>query len=804
MELQLHIKSALPDSSSEEKYFDITAFFSQATGDIKSPKFWMGRKRHCQIRITDKKISRQHCYIEKTPEGNLTLIDNNSNNGCFVNGIKASGVILNEGDSITIGPYEMVLEKKESPADVPRPARPDDRSGGREMPLPRSRTVKKTAAPISTSQLLAVVGVIIIGLVFFMILFEQKDNTDEYTENTNNSSSPIEPIPETEPTVSSLPQVSIPVSVKSVTPVSKSTITPKPPTPGELTRKTIEEFEKQQQASKPQREKDETERQAKLKTEQEKEASLKRQQEEQKQLTEEKPRWNGHKIKIASLLTKYQYANAIESLNSFLKETKTDGVKIEVNGYMEDIQGEYSLFKKMVTNLAVNPTNSARKKIIIDNRTIWVTKADEIKFEGTIAGLSDSVYTRQWQDIPQDAVLELLQADIIKSERFYLATFCYNHNLPRDGERILIFCLKTYPAEKSRIDRFLARYKDIPLPPGGFYEYQGQLVTSEEKSYLDKGYIKYKEKWMSYDDMMTAKGFVKYQNKWVTLEEKAKIETRLGALTSLHKLLAPTGAINKPGADKEKLPWDKARTKETEHYIVKTNLSDEALNDICFAMECFYFEAKKIFKLTGDSGGKLKVYVFKEGKEYYANGGMGQGVYMGGGGEGNQIMTYYQPSTSDLGLSTTSVLLHEGTHQFVDLVCKVSRVPIWINEGLATYYESSKFEGSSLKTNIVNQNRLQLIRNLILKKDVPRLEDIINIRQANFAIYEYAHTWSLVYFFMNYNNGQYADELEDYFTAIKKKGFENRPQHKQLFEDTFKIKFEVLEKQWEDYIMKLH
>ena len=159
-------------------------------------------------------------------------------------------------------------------------------------------------------------------------------------------------------------------------------------------------------------------------------------------------------------------------------------------------------------------------------------------------------------------------------------------------------------------------------------------------------------------------------------------------------------------------------------------------------------------------------------------------------------MTFCQPPL------TASILLHEGTHQFVNIICNAN-VPIWINEGLATYYESSKFEGTALKTNIINQNRLQLIRSLIVKKDVPRLEDIINIRQANFTIYEYAHTWSLVYFFMNYNQGQYADELENYFESIKKKGFENRPQHKQLFENAFKVKFEVLENQWENYILKL-
>jgi hypothetical protein len=216
-------------------------------------------------------------------------------------------------------------------------------------------------------------------------------------------------------------------------------------------------------------------------------------------------------------------------------------------------------------------------------------------------------------------------------------------------------------------------------------------------------------------------------------------------------------------------------------------------------MECFYNEAKKIFKVAKNPGTKLKVYIFRDRAEYNANGGSSAsaGLYM----HGEQILALYQPGIG--GFNTTTILLHEGTHQFVDIVCTAPNIPIWINEGLATYYESSKFEGSSLKTNIINRGRLYTIQQLINKKDVPRLEDIINIRQANFTIYEYAQSWSLVYFFMNYKSGQYADELEAYFEALKKKGFENRPQHKQLFENTFKIQFEVLERQWEDYILKL-
>jgi len=545
---------------------------------------------------------------------------------------------------------------------------------------------------------------------------------------------------------------------------------------------------------KEQRARLEAEHQVKIKADLEKQAALKQRQEEQRLLTTEQTRWNNLKSTINQEIIKYQYSNAVKLLEDFLNSVKTASLKQDVADHMANIKGESIFFSNLVKSLTGGVN---RKKITLDSAgDIWITKADESGFEGSVAGLSGSVYTRQWKDTPAQSIINLFPRDLGKSERFNSATFCYNHGIPSDGERILIYCLKAYSDQKDRYSRFLARYKNIPIPDGGFSEYQGQLVTAEEKSYLEKGYVRYKDKWMTYDDMMTAKGLVKFQGKWVTQEEKAKIEARLSALTNLKKQLAPKGMIDKPGADKEKLPWTNARIKETEHYIIRANLSQEALDDLCYLMECFYFEAKKIFKVTRDPGAKLKVYVFKDDKEYYANGGTGgsRGVFMVRGSD-KQIMTFYQPPM------TTSVLLHEGTHQFVNIVS--SNVPIWINEGLATYYESSKFEGTSLKTNIVNQNRLQLIKSLINKKDVPRLEDVINIRQANFTIYEYAQCWSLVYFFMNYNQGQYADELEAYFESIKKKGFENRPQHKQLFENAFKIKFEVLEKQWEDYIMKL-
>ncbi|MFH0889470.1 MAG: FHA domain-containing protein [Planctomycetota bacterium] len=811
--IRLHIKSALPDSSSEEKYFEITSFFSQAAGDIESPKFWIGRKSDCQIRIADSKISRHHCYIEKTPEGNFKLIDNNSSNGCFVNGIEISQtILLNEGDNISIGPglYEMVLKKKEAVADIPEREMPlphlhteDDGYSTQKLFIRSIREMPSIAEGHSRKKQVLVASFIIIiitVLVFLIIPFKPKDNTNDYTKNTIDISFTNEPITSTEPAVSSLPQVN---TSDSVTSVSKTNLTPKPPTSADLIRQTVEGFEKQQQALKAQKEKEEAARQAKLQTERqaelEKQVILIRQQEELQWLAKEKLRWNEHKTKVASIITQYQYVNAIKSLNDFLKEVKTEDTKKEINGYIEDIQGEYLLFKNMIGNLT---DGTSRKKVVIANRTIWITKANETELEGTIAELNNSVYTRQWPDIPPETILGLFSSDLSKLDHFYLAVFCYNHNLAIKGEQILIFCLIKYTDTKPLIDRFLSCYKNIPIPDGGFTEYQSQIVTAEEKSYLEKGYVKHQGTWMPYEEMMTQKGFVQFENKWVTLEEKVLLEERLKNLTALQKLLAPMGIIDKYGADKEKLPWDEARVKETDNYIIKTNISQTALDDLCYLMECLYFDMKKTFRHSGDLGKKLNVYVFKNGKEYYANGGPrgSLGVYMSRG-EGKQIMTFYQPVGGVTGITTTSVLLHEGTHQFVRIVCN-DEVPIWINEGLATYYESSKFEGISLKTNILNRERLENIRPLIVEKKVAPLTDFINIRQSAFTVNDYAHAWSLVYFFMNYNNSQYADELETYFAKIKTEGFKNDAQHQQLFEDTFKVKLEVLEKQWGDYVLK--
>jgi hypothetical protein len=499
--------------------------------------------------------------------------------------------------------------------------------------------------------------------------------------------------------------------------------------------------------------------------------------------------WGDKKPEIARKIAGYQYTEAVKSINSCLNIIKNAALKNDIAAYLEDVKCEKDLFDGLAKKLSAK---GKRQKIILNKQTIWITKADETGFEGSIAGISDSVYTKKWTDIAPKQVYDLFSQDLPKADYLHLAFFCYSHDLLKEGEKILVSCLKRFPEQQAQISGFICRYRNLPMPDGGFEVYEGQIVSHEDKLYLEKGYVKYEGQWMTYDDMMESKGLVKFKDKWVSPQDSERLEFDERALEALKGILAPKGVIDKPGADSEKLTWESARTKETNHYIVKANLSQEALDDICYIMECFFLEASRIFKFYMDPERKLKVFVFKNQDEYLKNGGpLGSGgVFMG-----TKIMTFYQAP------GTAETLLHEGTHQFVHLVTG-SDVPLWINEGLAGYYETSKFEGVKLKTNIIHQGHLKTMRERLREKTASSFDEVINIK-LGFTGYEYSHSWSLIYFFMNYKGGKYAQKFNDYFEELKRQGYSSTEQHRQLFEEVFETKVDVIERQWEEYILGL-
>jgi hypothetical protein len=88
------------------------------------------------------------------------------------------------------------------------------------------------------------------------------------------------------------------------------------------------------------------------------------------------------------------------------------------------------------------------------------------------------------------------------------------------------------------------------------------------------------------------------------------------------------------------------------------------------------------------------------------------------------------PYIQDKGSHPSSTLLHEGVHQFLDQTMsfnvpsvakrylplekhKLLSVPLWLNEGFATYMESSVVNGDQIDVGRINPDRLKHLQKLI-------------------------------------------------------------------------------------------
>jgi predicted RNA-binding Zn-ribbon protein involved in translation (DUF1610 family) len=69
----------------------------------------IGRSASADIRIDDPTVSRRHAVIVRTPEGELSALDDRSTNGILVNGQAVDWSPLADGDLIQVGRYTLAV-----------------------------------------------------------------------------------------------------------------------------------------------------------------------------------------------------------------------------------------------------------------------------------------------------------------------------------------------------------------------------------------------------------------------------------------------------------------------------------------------------------------------------------------------------------------------------------------------------------------------------------------------------------------------------------------------------------------------
>lgn len=116
------------------------------------------------------------------------------------------------------------------------------------------------------------------------------------------------------------------------------------------------------------------------------------------------------------------------------------------------------------------------------------------------------------------------------------------------------------------------------------------------------------------------------------------------------------------------------------------------------------------------------------------------------------------------------VLAHEGFHQFLGYELGL-QAPLWLNEGLAQYFETSYVADNRLQTGLVSRSKLRAAQYLILAKKAPSLAELLEMDRATFyanADVAYPMSWALVYYLLNRDGTNYkSSAFRQYLQDLK-------------------------------------
>jgi len=175
---------------------------------------------------------------------------------------------------------------------------------------------------------------------------------------------------------------------------------------------------------------------------------------------------------------------------------------------------------------------------------------------------------------------------------------------------------------------------------------------------------------------------------------------------------------------------------------------------------------------------RLRVIVLAQEQEYRAftraylsgNGANSIGMYIGR----HKVLLILDQANP---VETQRTLQHEALHQFVHRY--VPQMPIWLNEGLAEYYERMQLGGGQARFE-ANRESWKLCRKAIDKKLALSVSELVHLSHADFydsralkisgfdhprrAHLNYAQAYTLVDFFLSDANGK--KRLQDYIRAL--------------------------------------
>ena len=240
------------------------------------------------------------------------------------------------------------------------------------------------------------------------------------------------------------------------------------------------------------------------------------------------------------------------------------------------------------------------------------------------------------------------------------------------------------------------------------------------------------------------------------------------------------------------VPWANRHHYESKHYMIESNCSLKHIKRYAKMLDAVYQKYCKTFGKP-KSPRKCQVRIYARQQQMGRGGGVG-GFYGGG------RVTCYHGKFGGTG-STQTVLFHECTHQFHDMVAGIRRAQIWFTEGLAVFFECSEVdENGKIHVGVVNKDRLGTVQAGVKSGKYINLETLLRTPQRSFSGRHYAYAWTVIYFLVYTNPGN-RKLFNKYWTEICC-GSGEAPGSPR-FKDMIGVPLQELEDCWKEWVQIL-
>jgi hypothetical protein len=238
--------------------------------------------------------------------------------------------------------------------------------------------------------------------------------------------------------------------------------------------------------------------------------------------------------------------------------------------------------------------------------------------------------------------------------------------------------------------------------------------------------------------------------------------------------------------------------------VVRTDHDLQVAQLVAAQQEALFRELSRRIGTVGSSKmtGRFEVRVFREQERYLKE--LGPDA-VGTGGlyvyQKKMLAAWGSPERLEWILE---VLRHEGTHQFVMHFIGME-VPVWLNEGLAVFYEHSRFKNGRLELGEVPLKRVVRLKKAIKAQEFISLDRMLRMSArewvdavhvaAPHAGLQYDQAWAMVHFLAFANNQRYRGPFTQFIYSI------SRGRRAYLaWGEAFGTNFDAFEQRWKEYI----